>query len=117
MPRFGADNLLTSEQVNDAAEYTMSLSGKPADSAAAIRGAAVFKDQCASCHADDGKGKTDQGAPNLTDGIWLYGGSKEAIVGSIRTGRGGAMPAWAGRLDPMTLKSLAVYVHTLGGGT
>jgi len=26
------------------------------------------------------------------------------------------MPAWAGRLDPATLKALAVYVHSLGGG-
>jgi cytochrome c oxidase cbb3-type subunit III len=116
MPRFGADNLLTSEQVNDAAEYTLSLSGKTTDPAAVTRGAVLFKEQCASCHGDDGKGKVDLGAPNLTDGIWLYGGSKEAIVESIRTGRGGAMPAWVGRLDPVTLKSLAVYVHTLGGG-
>ncbi len=71
---------------------------------------------CASCHGPDGKGKQDQGAPNLADEIWLYGGSKPAIVESIRTGRGGMMPAWAGRLDPVTLKSLAVYVHSLGGG-
>ena len=96
MPRFGVDNLLTSEQINDAAEYTLSLSGKATDPTAATRGAVLFKEQCASCHGDDGKGKADQGSPNLTDGIWLYGGSKAAIVESIRTGRGGAMPAWAG---------------------
>jgi cytochrome c oxidase cbb3-type subunit 3 len=56
------------------------------------------------------------GAPNLTDAISLYGGSKAAVVESIRTGRSGVMPAWTGRLDPVTLKSLAVYVHSLGGG-
>jgi cytochrome c oxidase cbb3-type subunit 3 len=58
----------------------------------------------------------EQGAPDLTDAIWLYGNSRQAIVESIRTGRGGMMPAWTGRLDPVTLKSLAVYVHSLGGG-
>ena len=84
--------------------------------AAVARGAKVFADQCASCHGPDGKGNQDQGAPNLTDDIWLYGGSRQAIVESIRTGRGGMMPAWVGRLDPVTLKSLAVYVHSLGGG-
>ena len=54
--------------------------------------------------------------PNLTDDIWLFGGAKVQIVESIRTGRGGQMPAWVGRLDAVTLKSLAVYVHSLGGG-
>ena len=29
-----------------------------------------------ACHGADGKGKQEQGAPNLTDGIWLYGGSQ-----------------------------------------
>jgi len=116
MPKFGLDKLLDDAKINDVAEYTLSLSGKATDAAAAGRGAPVYKEQCALCHGDDGKGKLDQGAPNLTDGIWLYGGNKEHVVESIRTGRGGMMPAWAPRLDPTTLKSLAVYVHSLGGG-
>jgi cytochrome c oxidase cbb3-type subunit 3 len=116
MPKFGIDKLLDDAKINDVAEYVLSLSGKSADSAAAARGAAVFKEQCALCHNDDGKGKLDQGAPNLTDGIWLYGGSKDQVVESIRTGRGGMMPAWGPRLDAATVKSLAVYVHSLGGG-
>jgi cytochrome c oxidase cbb3-type subunit 3 len=116
MPRYGLDKLLEDGQINDAGEYVLSLSGKSTDAAAAGRGVKVFSDQCASCHGADGKGRQDQGAPNLTDGIWLYGGSKPAILESIRTGRGGVMPSWAGRLDPVTIKSLAVYVHSLGGG-
>jgi cytochrome c oxidase cbb3-type subunit 3 len=116
MPRFGLDKLLEDQQITDAAEYVLSLSGKSNDDTAAARGQKVFADQCASCHDADGKGKQEQGAPNLTDDIWLYGGSKQAIIESIRTGRGGVMPAWVDRLDPVTLKSLAVYVHTLGGG-
>jgi cytochrome c oxidase cbb3-type subunit 3 len=116
MPRYGLDKLLDDAQIDDVAEYVLSLSGKSTDKAAAGRGQKVFAEQCVACHAADGKGMRDQGAPNLTDGLWLYGGGKGAIVESIRTGRGGVMPAWAGRLDPVTLKSLAVYVHSLGGG-
>jgi cytochrome c oxidase cbb3-type subunit 3 len=118
MPRFGLDNLLTAEQINDAAEYVRSLSSLPHDDAAAKRGKAVFAGDgaCVTCHGEDGKGNQEVGAPNLTANIWLYGGSKEAIVKTIQTGRGGVMPAWAGRLDPETIKKLALYVHSLGGG-
>jgi cytochrome c oxidase cbb3-type subunit 3 len=116
MPRFGLDRLLPEAQISDVAEHVLSLSKQETDVAAAARGAKVYADQCASCHADNGKGSREQGAPDLTDAIWLYGGTKPAIVESIRTGRGGMMPAWAGRLDPVTIKSLTVYVHSLGGG-
>ena len=116
MPRFGLDNLLQPAQIADVAEYVLSLSGKSTDAAAVEKGAVVFKEQCVTCHGDDGKGKQEQGAPNLTDAIWLYGSSKAAIVESIQTGRGGSMPAWIDRLDAATIKSLAVYVHSLGGG-
>jgi cytochrome c oxidase cbb3-type subunit 3 len=116
MPRYGLDKLLDDAQIDDVAEYVLALSGKSTDQTAAGRGQKVFVEQCASCHGPDGKGMREQGAPNLTDGLWLYGGSKAAIIESIRTGRGGVMPAWAGRLDPVTLKALAVYVHSLGGG-
>ncbi len=116
MPRFGLDKLLSDQQINEAAEYVLSLSSKQTDKAAAEQGAKLYADQCASCHGDNGKGKQEQGAPDLTDAIWLYGGTKLAIVESIKTGRGGMMPAWAGRLDPITVKSLAIYVHSLGGG-
>ena len=116
MPRFGLDKLLDDRQIGDVAEYVLAYAGKSSDAAAAARGQKVFADQCASCHGADGKGKQEQGAPNLTDAIWLYGDSRQAIVESIRTGRGGMMPAWTGRLDPVTLKSLAIYVHSLGGG-
>jgi cytochrome c oxidase cbb3-type subunit 3 len=118
MPRFGADNMLTAEQINDAAEYVRSLSKLPHDAAAAERGNAVFHGDgaCASCHGEDGKGNQEVGAPNLTANIWLYGGSHADIVTSITNGRGGVMPAWAGRLDPETIKKLSMYVHSLGGG-
>jgi cytochrome c oxidase cbb3-type subunit 3 len=116
MPRFGLDGILQPAQINDAAEYVLSLSGKATDQAAAGRGTAVFNEQCVACHGPDGKGTKEMGAPNLTDGIWLYGGRREDIVQTIRTGRGGIMPNWNTRLDPQTVKLLAVYVHSLGGG-
>ncbi len=120
MPRYGADKLLNDNQIGDVAEYVLGLSGglsgRSTEVTAAARGAAIFKEQCVACHGDTGVGKTEQGAPNLTDAIWLYGATKPAIIESIRTGRGGTMPAWNGRLSPITIKALAIYVHSLGGG-
>ena len=103
MPKFGLDNLLKDSEIDDAAEFVLSLSAKSTissgDPTVIERGAKVFTEQCASCHGDRGQGKQDLGAPNLTDGIWLYGGQKAQVVESIRTGRGGMMPAWSTRLD------------------
>jgi cytochrome c oxidase cbb3-type subunit 3 len=116
MPRFGLDGILEDDQITDAAHYVRSLGGLEHDEAAAERGAEVYAQQCGFCHGENGEGMTDLGAPNLTDPIWLYGDSMDAIVTSIRTGRGGVMPAFAPRLDDTAIKQLAVYVHTLGGG-
>jgi cytochrome c oxidase cbb3-type subunit 3 len=118
MPRFGLDNLLTREQIGDAAEYVRSLSNLSHDAVGAERGKAIFMGEggCSGCHGKDGKGNQEIGAPNLTANIWLYGSSKETIVKSIETGRGGVMPAWGERLDPVTIKKLTVFVHSLGGG-
>jgi len=116
MPRFGADGMLTAAQINDVAEYVLSLSGASRDAAAAGRGAGIFNDNCVACHGENGKGNREVGAPNLTDGIWLYGGDKAALVQTIAYSRSGNMPAWSERLDPATVKMLALYVHSLGGG-
>jgi len=116
MPKYGLEKLLEPSQISDVAEYVMSLSGKPSDAAGAKKGKVIFAEQCSACHGENGKGNADVGAPNLTDRIWLYGSDKASIITSIETGRGGRMPNWAGRLDPITVKSLAVYVHSLGGG-
>lgn len=116
MPRFGIDGILQPAQISDVANYVRSLSKLEVDAAAAGRGAAIFAEQCATCHGPDGKGNQEFGAPNLTDPIWLYGDSQAAVAQTIRTGRGGIMPAWTGRLDPVSIKMLALYVHSLGGG-
>lgn len=116
MPRFGADEVLTPAQINDVAEYVLSLTNRATDKTAAARGEKVFADNCVACHLEGGKGNPELGAKNLTNGIWLYGGDKAAIVKMIWFSRSGAMPAWAERFDAATVKMLAVYVHALGGG-
>lgn len=116
MPSFGKDGILTAAQVNDAANYVLSLSGSAKADASAQAGAAVFAGNCAVCHGPDGKGMRQFGAPNLADKIWLYGGSHDQVVGSVTNAHAGVMPAWTGRLDPVTIKMLALYVHSLGGG-
>jgi cytochrome c oxidase cbb3-type subunit III len=117
MPAFGKDGLLKPNEIVAVANYVRSLSGLPVrpgvDLAAGKR---IFADNCAVCHGADGTGNHELGAPNLTDRIWLYGSDEATIIDSITNSRSGMMPAWAGRLDPGTIKALAIYVHTLGGG-
>lgn len=116
MPKFGVDEILDAKQINAVAEYVLSLSGLESDKAAAAEGQTIYAEQCVSCHGETGLGNKDLGAPNLADAVWLYGKDKGDVVTSIRTGRGGAMPGWEGRLDPLTIKALSVYVYNLGGG-
>ena len=116
MPAFGRDGILKPEQVDDLTEYVVHLSGRPANAAALKRAGKLFVDNCAQCHGAQGKGDRTFGAPNLTDNDWLYGPTREDIHDQIWNGHGGVMPTWAGRLSPETIKSLAVYVHSLGGG-
>lgn len=116
MPAFCALEILTREQVGDVAASVLKISGQEHDEAAARRGEAIFAEQCATCHGESGEGIEDLGAPNLSDQLWLYGGTERDIVQQIHAPRHGVMPAWTGRLDSETIKSLAVYVHALGGG-
>jgi len=116
MPKYGIDEILEPSQIDDVTEYVLQISGQEANKESAERGKAIFEEQCVACHGETGKGNKELGAPNLTDAIWLYGGSKADIRETVVTGRGGVMPAWTGRLDEVTIKQLALYVHTLGGG-
>ncbi|MFC3213501.1 cytochrome-c oxidase, cbb3-type subunit III [Novosphingobium panipatense] len=113
MPAFGADGLLPREQIEQVADHVLSLSGKSRPSTA---GARVFADNCAVCHGPAGQGSRQFGAPDLTDAIWLDGGSRTEVIAQITRPHMGVMPAWAGRLDPVTIRMLAAYVHSLGGG-
>ena len=116
MPAFGTDGILNPEQIGQVASYVVSLSGGEADAAAAEAGKQIFTENCASCHGEDAKGGRDFGAPNLTDKIALYGDTLDQVKAQIVKPRHGVMPAWSHRLDDATIKQLAVYVHSLGGG-
>lgn len=117
MLAFGKDGVLKPDEIVTVANYVRSLSGLPTrqgyDKA---KGEKIFAENCAACHGEQGKGNQELGAPNLTDKIWLYGSDEATVIETITNGRGGVMPAWATRLDTPTIKALAVYVHSLGGG-
>ena len=116
MPAFGADQFLDRPQISAVAEYVLSLSDRPHDATRAAEGAAVFADNCAVCHGENGVGNREFGAPALNDAIWLYGSDKETILSQINRPNHGVMPAWASRLDDTVIKQLTLYVHGLGGG-
>jgi cytochrome c oxidase cbb3-type subunit 3 len=117
MLAFGKEGILKSAEIVTVANYVRSLSGLPTGQGYdAVAGRKIFVDNCVSCHGDAGKGNQEVGAPNLTDKIWLYGSDEATIIETITNGRTGVMPAWTGRLDPSTIKAMAVYVHSLGGG-
>lgn len=116
MPAFGRDGLLQQAEIADLIAYVRSISRqRPVDSSAK-RGSALFQTNCAACHGTDAKGNRELGAPNLTDAIWLYGGDEASVRKSINDARFGVMPRWGEKLDPATVKMLAAYVHSLGGG-
>ncbi|WP_417279281.1 cytochrome-c oxidase, cbb3-type subunit III [Celeribacter sp.] len=126
MPKFGADELLTEEEIDQAVAFAMSLSDPEGDGTnlvggtydldLAAAGAEVFEVNCASCHGEDGTGDIYQGAPNLTDAIWLYGGDHDTVYETVYYARFGVMPAWGQRLSQAEVNAAALYVHQLGGG-
>jgi cytochrome c oxidase cbb3-type subunit 3 len=120
MPALGA--ALGEAGTREVANYVLSLSGRKHDPALAAAGKAKFEANCAACHGADGKGMQAMGAPNLTDNVWLYGGSEAAIVETITKGRNGVMPALDQTLGTTSNKQaklhlLTAYVWGLGGGT
>jgi len=116
MPAFGRDGILTAPQVQDTVSYVRVIAGQEKPSASAQRGATLFTANCAVCHGANGEGSRAVGAPKLSDAIWLYGGDRKSLTQTITNARYGVMPSWGSRLDPVTVKMLATYVHSLGGG-
>ncbi|MGA8610145.1 MAG: cytochrome-c oxidase, cbb3-type subunit III [Xanthobacteraceae bacterium] len=117
MPAFGRDGMLQMSDIVLAANYVRSLSGLSTTPGIDLaQGAKIFAANCAVCHGPQGKGNRALGAPDLTVNIWLYGPELNTIINGISNGHGGVMPAWGGKLDPVTIEALTVYVHTFGGG-
>jgi cytochrome c oxidase cbb3-type subunit III len=115
MPRFGIDGVLQPAQIQQVADYVMTLYGKD-DGKNVSAGQKLFAENCAVCHGDAGQGNRELGAPRLASRVHLYGDDRAAVVAQITSPRMGVMPNWNTRLDPAMIKSLALYVHSLGGG-
>lgn len=105
--------IIGEEGVKQTAAYVASLSGMKADAALAEKGKTTFATMCVACHGADGKGNQLVGAPNLTDQIWLYGGSSNKVEESIRSGRFGQMPAHEELLSKEKIHVLAAYISSL----
>ncbi|MEO9529644.1 MULTISPECIES: cytochrome-c oxidase, cbb3-type subunit III [Alphaproteobacteria] len=117
MPAFGRDELLSREEVSQVANFVASKADVPTEDGVDLAaGETLYADNCAACHGDNLEGIQETGAPSLMSANYLYGNSLEDIKAQIHTPRNGVMPAWVDRLDPATIKSLTVYVHSFGGG-
>jgi cytochrome c oxidase cbb3-type subunit 3 len=112
MPPWG--EALGARGVEDMLGYVLGLSGRKLESGDAQAGAKKYAELCLACHGADARGNPALGAPNLTDGIWLHGGSLAAVRDTIEKGRTGTMPAHAARLGDTRVKLLAAYVLSLG---
>jgi cytochrome c oxidase cbb3-type subunit 3 len=110
------DALGGEQGVADVVQYVLSLSGRNVDQAAAARGKKKFQTFCVACHGPEGKGNQALGAPNLTDNIWLYGGSEKAVTETVSNGRHGKMPAHKEFLGEDKVHLLAAYVYSLSTG-
>jgi cytochrome c oxidase cbb3-type subunit 3 len=111
MPAWGS--IIGEQGVTNATAYILSINGRDADTTQVAAGEQVFQTYCVACHGADATGNPAMGAPNLKNGIWLYGGSAEQIGHSIRAGRNGQMPAHADALTEDKIHILTAYVYGL----
>ena len=115
MPAFG--DILEPAEISSVVNFVQTLSGGTAlDPAKVEDGKMIFADNCAACHGESGQGDIYQGAPNLSDAIWLYGGDYASLTETVTNSRYGVMPPWTGRLTEWQIRAVSHYVHQLGGG-
>ncbi|PHR92848.1 MAG: cytochrome-c oxidase, cbb3-type subunit III [Robiginitomaculum sp.] len=113
MVAYGRDEFLSSGEIDDLVQFVLSLSDPTTQN---TRGAALFTQNCVSCHGAEGRGTRENGAPDLTDADWLYGGDPASVRTTLFNGREGVMPNWNERLGADQIAALSIYVHSLGGG-
>jgi cytochrome c oxidase cbb3-type subunit 3 len=82
------------------------------DSALAV-GRGLFLDACAGCHGSSARGSL--GFPDLTDGVWHWGGSTDQILHSITHGRQAQMTPWLSMLGREGVWDMVAHVKTLSG--
>jgi len=111
MPAWGS--IIGDKGVTDVTRYVLSLNGRDVDEAQIAAGETVYQTYCVACHGAEGLGNPALGAPNLTNGVWLYGGSEEQLAHSIRAGRNGMMPAFKDTLSEDKIHIISAYVYGL----
>jgi cytochrome c oxidase cbb3-type subunit 3 len=111
MPAWG--DILGDQGISEATEYLLALNGRDVDPSLTEAGEKHYATYCAACHGPDGTGNPALGAPNLTNGIWLYGGTREQIAHTLRAGRNGQMPAFKDTLGEDKIHILTAYVYGL----
>ncbi len=114
MPKFG--EYMEAEEIDALSHYVLQISNQEHDTSLAVTGKPLFEENCTACHGEAATGDREQGAPDLTDALWLYGGDLETITQTITDSRFGVMPAWQGRITDAQIKQVTFYVHQLGGG-
>jgi cytochrome c oxidase cbb3-type subunit 3 len=116
MPRFGIDGILKPAEIQAVADYVATLWGLPSTGTDPAVGKRVFAENCAVCHGDAGQGNREVGGPRLAARTHLHGNDRATILAQINNPRMGVMPNWNTRLDAAKIKSVTLYVHSLGGG-
>jgi cytochrome c oxidase cbb3-type subunit 3 len=110
-PAWGS--VIGEQGITDVTAYILSINGREAETGQATAGKQVFETYCVACHGANAEGNIAMGAPNLKNGIWLYGGTAEQIGHTLRTGRNGMMPAFGDTLSEDKIHILAAYVYGL----
>ncbi|SMN13688.1 Cytochrome c oxidase subunit CcoP [Bathymodiolus heckerae thiotrophic gill symbiont] len=108
MPAWGVP--LGDEGVNNVANYVKSISDNTYNEKTHAAGKEKYKQFCVACHGINLQGNPVFGAPNLGDGVWIYGSDLESIKQSIASGRKGVMPAHKDRLTPLQIKLLVAWL-------
>jgi cytochrome c oxidase cbb3-type subunit 3 len=112
MPALVRTGQISAQDAADVVEFLLGVAGRPHDESAAQRGRAIYynKGNCFDCHAHDLRGVVDYGTPALTGPVYLYGGERATLYQSVLNGRHGKCPAWFGRLTPVQIRALALYL-------
>jgi cytochrome c oxidase cbb3-type subunit 3 len=111
MPAWEA--VLGDDGIAEATAYLLALNNRDADPAKVEAGEKHYNMYCVACHGPEAKGNPMMGAPNLTNGIWLYGGTEEQIATTLRNGRNGQMPAFGERLSEDKIHLVTAYIYSL----
>lgn len=109
----GFDGALNDQEITRTAVYVQQLAGQDVDQTMAAGGKRHFDLLCAACHGGDGKGNPTLGAPDLTTGVYTYGGSIDDLRHTIRSGRNGVMPAQRDLLGESRARLVTAYILSL----